>query len=146
MAELVAYTSRGTTHFCGIDSAIRRKSAVVLLTFNPTGLCSAGCVAADLPHIQPLQAIVGRALLGLRIFFVHATWRSLGAVGVVLRLACFAADAWLLSTWGWLSSSSHLAIIWLVLVVIACMLTVSLCWGLIRVRVSGQPVAEEVQG
>lgn len=99
-----------------------------------------------MPHIQPLQAIVGRALLGLRIFFVHATWRSLGAVGVVLRLACFAADAWLLSTWGWLSSSSHLAIIWLVLVVIACMLTVSLCWGLIRVRVSGQPVVEEVQG
>jgi len=35
--------------------------------------------------------------------------------------------------------------IWVVLIFIACMLTLGLCWTLIRVRVSGQAVIEEVQ-
>jgi hypothetical protein len=35
--------------------------------------------------------------------------------------------------------------IWVALIFIACMLTLGLCWALIRVRVSGQAVIEEVQ-
>jgi hypothetical protein len=136
----------GRLTFSGLIARFAASLLLVLLTFNPTGFCYAAWVAVDFPHVQPVQAIVGLVLLGLWIFFVHATWRSLGAIGVVLGLAFFAAVAWLLSTWGWLTSSSHLALIWLVLVVVACMLTVGLCWGLIRVRVSGQPVIEDVKG
>jgi hypothetical protein len=84
-------------------------------------------------------------LLAAWIFFVHATWRSLGTLGVSLGLAFFAAVIWLISTWGWLNTSSHSAMIWIGLICIACLLTAGLSWGLIRVRVSGQPVVEEVQ-
>jgi hypothetical protein len=88
---------------------------LVLVTYNPSGLCFVG----DL-------ALIGcaRRLLGFGFF---------GAV------------VWMVSSWGWFASPSHAALIWLVLVVVACMLTIGLCWGLIRARVSGQAVVEEVQ-
>jgi hypothetical protein len=50
-----------------------------------------------------------------------------------------------LSSWGWLGTTSHNSLIWLALLIVAFMLTIGLCWGLIRVRVSGQAVVEEVQ-
>lgn len=117
---------------------------LVLATYNPSGLSFLGWVQANFPHIQPAQAVVGLALLGLWIFFIHATWRSLGALGVCLGLAFFGAVVWMVSSWGWISSPSHTALIWLVLLIVACMLTIGLCWGLIRARVSGQAVIEDV--
>jgi hypothetical protein len=118
--------------------------ALVLATYNPTGLSFVSWASGNFPHVQPIQAVVGVVLLAVWIFFVHATWRSLGTLGVALGLAFFAAVIWLISSWGWLNSSSHAAMIWIALLFIACMLTVGLCWALIRVRVSGQPVVEEV--
>jgi hypothetical protein len=118
---------------------------LVLATYNPTGYSFVNWIAGNFPHVQPVQAVVGLALLALWIFFAHATWRSLGTLGVSLGLAFFAAVIWLVSSWGWLSTSSHSAMTWVALFVIACMLTLGLCWALIRVRVSGQAVVEEVQ-
>ena len=118
---------------------------LVLATYNPTGFSFVSWLAGNFPQVQPIQAVVGLALLALWIFFVHATWRSLGTVGVSIGLAFFAAVVWLISSWGWFNSSSHAALIWMALIVIACMLTLGLCWALVRVRVSGQPVVEEVQ-
>jgi hypothetical protein len=119
--------------------------ALVLATYNPTGLSFLSWAAANFPQVQPIQAIVGLVLLSVWIFFVHATWRSLGTLGVSLGLAFFAALIWLISSWGWLNNASHAAMIWVALIFIACMLTLGLCWALIRVRVSGQAVIEEVQ-
>jgi hypothetical protein len=118
---------------------------LVLATYNPTGFSFVSWLAGNFPHLQPIQAVVGLALLALWIFFVHATWRSLGTLGVSLGLAFFAAVVWLISSWGWLNSSSHAALIWIALIIVACMLTLGLCWALVRVRVSGQAVVEEVQ-
>jgi Family of unknown function (DUF6524) len=118
---------------------------LVLATYNPTGFSFVSWLAGNFPHVQPIQAVVGLALLALWIFFVHATWRSLGTLGVSLGLAFFAAVVWLISSWGWLNSSSHAALIWIALVIIASMLTLGLCWALVRVRVSGQAIVEEVQ-
>jgi Family of unknown function (DUF6524) len=117
---------------------------LVLATYNPTGMSFVGWVAGNFPHIQPIQAVVGVVLLAVWIFFAHATWRSLGTLGVALGLAFFAAVIWLISSWGWLNTSSHSAMTWIALVFIACILTLGLCWALIRVRVSGQAVVEEV--
>jgi hypothetical protein len=117
---------------------------LVLATFNPTGMSFVSWIAGNFPHVQPIQAVVGVVLLAVWIFFAHATWRSLGTLGVALGLAFFAAVIWLISSWGWLNSSSHSALIWIALIFIACLLTLGLSWALIRVRVSGQAVVEEV--
>ena len=115
----------------------------VFATYNPTGLSFLSWIAGNFPHVQPIQAVVGLVLLAVWIFFVHATWRSLGTLGVTLD-SHFAALIWLISSWGWLNTSSHTAMTWIALFFIACMLTLGLCWALIRVRVSGQAVIEEV--
>src|SRR5580704_18022747 len=93
--------------------------ALVLATYNPSGFSFVSWVAGVFPHVQPIQAVVGLVLLAVWIFFVHATWRSLGTLGVALGLAFFAAVCWLISSWGWLNTSSHMALIWIALFFIA---------------------------
>lgn len=63
-----------------------------------------------------------------------------------MGLAFFTAMVWLLTSWGWFSLSNHRALIWVVLLMMACLLTLGLCWALIQARVSGQAVVEEVKG
>lgn len=118
---------------------------LVLATYNPTGHSFVHWVAADFPHLQPLQAVLGLALLAIWIFFVHATWRSLGTLGVTLGVAIGAAAVWLFTSWGWFSLSNSGAMTWVVLLILAFLLTMGLCWALIQARVSGQAVVEEVQ-
>ena len=118
---------------------------LVVATFNPTGYSFVGWIAGDFPHLEPLQLVVGIALLALWLFFLHSTWRSLGTVGVVLGIAFFAAMVWLFTSWGWFSLSNHNALIWVVLVMMACLLTLGLCWALLQARIAGQAVVEEVK-
>ncbi len=68
-----------------------------------------------------------------------------GYPGRFLGSCVLAAVIWLISSWGWLNAANHSTVIWIALIFIACMLTLGLCWALIRVRVSGQAVIEEVQ-
>jgi hypothetical protein len=119
---------------------------LVVATFNPTGYSFVGWIAGHFPHLEPLQVVVGIALSALWLFFLHATWRSLGTVGVVLGVAFFAAMVWLFTSWGWFSLSNHNAVIWVVLLMMACLLTLGLCWALLQARISGQAVVEEVKG
>jgi hypothetical protein len=118
---------------------------LVIATFNPTGYSFVHWIAGNFPHLVPLQLVVGIALLGLWLFFLHATWRSLGTLGVALGLAFLAAMVWLFTSWGWFSLSNHNAVIWVALFMMACMLTLGMCWALIQARVSGQAVVEEVK-
>jgi Family of unknown function (DUF6524) len=116
---------------------------LVIATFNPTGYSFIHWIAANFPHLEPIQLVVGIALLGLWLFFLHATWRSLGTVGVVLGLAFLAAVVWLFASWGWFHSATHIAMIWMALFLIACLLTFGLSWALIQRRISGQVVVED---
>jgi hypothetical protein len=116
---------------------------LVVTTFNPTGYSFVHWIAANFPHLEPIQLVVGIALLGLWLFFLHATWRSLGTVGVVLGLAFLAAVVWLFASWGWFHSATHVAMIWIALFLIACLLTFGLSWALIQRRISGQVVVED---
>ncbi len=118
---------------------------LVLLTWNPTGHSFLNWVAGSFPHLAPVQLFVGLVLLALWAFFVHATWRSLGALGLLLGAGICAALVWLFVSWGWFSLSSHAALQWIVLIIIAALLTVGLCWALFQARVSGQSVVEEVK-
>jgi Family of unknown function (DUF6524) len=117
---------------------------LVFATFNPTGYSFVGWIASNFPHLEPLQLVVGIGLFAVWLFFLHATWRSLGTLGVALGLAFFAAMIWLFTSWGWFSLSNHNAVIWVVLSMMACLLTLGLCWALLQARISGQAVVEEV--
>jgi hypothetical protein len=118
---------------------------LVVATFNPTGYSFVRWIGGNFPHLEPLQLVVGIVLSALWLFFLHATWRSLGTLGVALGLAFFAAMVWLFTSWGWFSLSNHNVFIWVVLIMLACLLTLGLCWALLQARISGQAVVEEVK-
>jgi hypothetical protein len=118
---------------------------LVAATYNPSGTSFLHWIARDFPHLGPLQLVLGIAMLAVWLFFVHATWRSLGTVGIALGLAFLAAVVWLFTSWGWFSLSNHNALVWVALFMIACVLTLGLCWALLQARISGQAVVEEVR-
>ena len=131
--------------FGGVMARFLASLVLVVATFNPTGFSFVHWVGGNFPQVQPLQAVIGIVLLAVWLFFLHATWRSLGTLGVALGLAFFAAIGWMMASWGWFSTANHNALIWVVLLMVACLLTLGLCWALIQARVSGQAVVEEVQ-
>lgn len=131
--------------FGGLISRFLASLVLVIATYNPTGYSYVHWVATVFPHVQPAQAVVGIALACAWLFFLHSTWRSLGTLGVALGLAFFAALIWLLVSWGWLSLANRGAMTWVVLVIIACLLTFGLSWALVQAKVSGQAVVDDVE-
>ena len=131
--------------FVGVMGRFVASVALVAATYNPSGYSYAHWVAGSFPHLEPMQVLAGIALLAMWIFFVGATWRSLGALGVVLGIALLAAFVWVLISVGWLSLSNPSVVAWVAILVVACLLTVGLCWALIERRVTGQTIVEEVK-
>ena len=117
---------------------------LVVATYNPTGRSFAHWIGPTFPHVDPLQAVAGIALIGIWLFFVHATWRALGTLGVLLGLAFFAAVTWLFVSWGWLSLANSGAMAWVGIFVVAALLTTGLCWALVQTKISGQQVVDEI--
>jgi hypothetical protein len=117
---------------------------LVFLTYNPTGRSFVHWVAGTFPHVEPLQAVAGIALLGAWAFFAHSTWRALGTFGVAIATAFFAALVWLFVSWHWLTLTDTGAITWVVLGMLSFLLALGLSWGHVERRVAGQTVVDEV--
>jgi hypothetical protein len=118
---------------------------LVLFTFNPTGYSYVHWVSTVFPHITPIQAIVGIALLVGWVVYLTATMRSIGFIGVGIALAFFAAVVWLIASWGWLDPHNATAMTWVVLVVSATILAVGMSWSHIRRRLTGQADVDEIE-
>jgi len=118
--------------------------ALVFLTFNPTGHSYFHWLQANLSPIQPLVVIVGLLLLGGWLFFIRATFSSMGTVGVVLLLALFAAIVWWMVARGWLSTADKSTMAWVVLSCLGLLLGIGMSWAHIRARLSGQTSVDRV--
>jgi hypothetical protein len=118
--------------------------ALVFLTFNPTGHSYFHWLQANLSPIQPLVVIVGLLLLGGWLFFIRATFSSMGTVGVVLLLALFAAIVWWMVSQGWLSTANKSTMAWVVLSCLGLLLGIGMSWAHIRARLSGQASVDRV--
>lgn len=118
--------------------------ALVYLTFNPTGHSYFHWLQANLSPVQPLVVIAGILLLGAWLFFVRATFSSMGTAGVVLLLALFAAIVWWMVRRGWLSPGDQSTMAWVVLTCLGLLLGVGMSWAHIRARISGQASVDRV--
>lgn len=118
--------------------------ALVYLTFNPSGISYYHWLTENLTPIEPLVVIAGILLFGAWLFFVHSMFSSMGAVGVVLLLALFAAIVWWLVTQGWLSVDNQPAMGWVVLTCLGLLLGIGMSWAHLRARISGQASVDRV--
>lgn len=117
---------------------------LVFLTFNPSGRSYYHWLGQHLSPIDPLVVVAGILLLGAWLFFVRATFTSMGVVGVVLLLALFAAIVWWMVSQGWLAVDNRSAMGWVVLTCLGLLLGIGMSWAHIRARISGQASVDRV--
>jgi hypothetical protein len=118
--------------------------ALVFLTFNPSGQSYYHWLTASFTQIQPPVVIAGILLVGAWLFFVRATFTSMGTAGVVLLLALFAAIVWWMVSRGWLSMEDRSALAWVLLTCLGLLLGIGMSWAHIRARISGQASVDRV--
>jgi hypothetical protein len=121
-------------------------------TFNPLGwswfhwaIVPAIQDPGSVLHVGPLKVLVGLILLIGWVFFIQATRRSLGTVGVVLGLALCGVLIWLLISWHLLSPGSTSAIVHLVLISVGIILALGSGWSIITRKLTGQVDTDVVQ-
>ena len=144
------------TEFNWIGLLGRFLMAVVLVaaTYNPEGysffhwalLPLYKSPPADLTFsaLNPLKILAGIALFAGWIVFLQATRRSLGGKGVFLAVALFGGIIWVLIDWNVFSPRGSKAISYLILIVIALVLTTGMSWSHVTRRLSGQVDTDEV--
>jgi hypothetical protein len=128
----------------GVLLRIAFSVALVFLTFNPSGHSYYHWLQANLSPIQPLVVVAGIALLGAWLFFLRSSFSSMGAVGVVLLVAFFAAVVWWMVSRGWLSVDNRASMAWVVLSCLGLLLGIGMSWAHIRARISGQASVDRV--
>lgn len=127
---------------------LRWLGAFVLLvaTFNPTPWNYVTWVQTNWTAQTPLAVLLGLALFIGYLVYVSATVRSLGAFGMVLVAAVFAALVWVLIDWGLLGLGNPALNTWLALLAMSMVLGIGLSWSIIRQRLSGQASVDDVEG
>lgn len=136
--------AQDTIGFTGFGLRFVAALGLVLLTFNPSGFSYFHWLQAALPDVTPPTVLLGIALLIGWVVFLRATMRSLGIGGVLLALAFFGVLIWSVVWYGWLSLDNTGALTWVMLVVIAAILSMGLSWSHIRRRLSGQADVDQV--
>jgi hypothetical protein len=120
--------------------------ALVLATFNPSGLSYYHWVVAAGAEFGALHALAGALLLSAWVLGLRASFASLGPLGLGLAFLVCASLVWLFAEWGWLDPSRPRVLAWVGLIVVGVILGVGLCWSLVRRRVTGQVDVDELPG
>ncbi len=140
----MATTSSNDIRFTGVLLRVAFSLALVFLTFNPSGHSYFHWLAANVAPVQPLVVIAGILLLGAWLFFVRATFSSMGLVGVLLLLALFGSIVWWFVAQGWLAVENRSAMAWVVLTCLGLLLGIGMSWAHLRARISGQASVDRV--
>ena len=106
----------------------------MLGTYNPSGWSFYHWIAAG-DGALPLQALVGLALVILYVIYLRATWRSVGAVGTAVAVACY----------GVIDLEAPGVAVFLLLFVLATVMAIGLSWSHVRRRLSGQADVDDVE-
>lgn len=127
---------------------LRWLGAFILLaaTFNPTQYNFTRWAQANWETQMPLTLLFGLFLGVGYIIYVGATFRSLGAFGMLVIAALFGAVIWVLIDWGVLSIGNTNLTVWLGILALSLILGIGLSWSILRQRLSGQASVDEIEG
>ena len=127
---------------------LRWLGAFILLavTFNPTPYNFVRWSQSNWETQMPLTVLLGLILGVGYIIYVGATFRSLGAFGMMAVAALFAAVIWVLIDWGVLALGNNSLTVWLGILALSLILGIGLSWSILRQRLSGQASVDEIEG
>lgn len=118
--------------------------ALLALTYNPTQWNFVRWAMSGWEDQTPLIALSGLLLLAGFVIYLRATFRSIGAPGMLLVLGIIAALIWVAYDQGWIDLQNPTVNTWIALVALATVLGVGLSWSLVRRRLSGQADVDDV--
>jgi Family of unknown function (DUF6524) len=127
---------------------IRWLGAFILLaaTFNPTEWNFVLWAEANWQTQMPLTVLLGLVLAVGYIVYVGATFRSLGAFGMLIVAALFGAVIWVLIDYDVLALGNQNLNVWLGILALSLILGIGLSWSILRQRLSGQASVDEIEG
>ena len=112
---------------------------VVFGTYNPSGMSYTHWALTDLHSFSVIKALVGLLLLGGWGVLLHATYHSLGVIGLIMVTLFFSLLFWLLLDTGkhWLPTNSHV-IQYVLLLVVSFVLVIGVVWSHLYRKLTGQ--------
>jgi hypothetical protein len=117
--------------------------ALVVLTWNPSPVNFIRWAVNQWSNMTPVVLFVALALVAGWVVFIRATARSLGTLGVVLTMALAGTVLWMLNRY-LLDLTNSTVLAWVLLTLVAGILTVGMSWSHLRRRWSGQADVDDV--
>jgi len=118
--------------------------ALVMITYNPSGYSFSHWLWPWSTEQLPLKILLLMLLLACYAFFISATVKSLGILGIILVLGIGATLVWLFVDLGWMTLRDTGLMSWLSVVMISVLLGLGISWSHIKKRITGQFDTEDV--
>lgn len=117
-------------------------AALVFATFNPSGWSYVHWIMASGADAGagnvPLKILVGLLVVGGFAVYFHATWLSLGLLGIALVVAVFGVFIWLLVDLNLVDVGSPIIAVLVVEFILTIVMGVGMSWSHVQRRLSGQ--------
>lgn len=118
--------------------------ALIAASYNPTRWNYVAWVDRTWPEQMPLAVLFGLLLFVGYVIYLRATLRSIGAFGMGLVAAIFAALIWVLVDFDIVKLSDPGLNTWLAVLALSLVLGIGLSWSLVRRKLSGQADVDDV--
>jgi hypothetical protein len=111
---------------------------LILVTFNPTGYSLFHWVWPFTNEQLPLKILVMVVVLACYLFYVSASMKSLGMLGILVVFAFCTTLIWLFVDQGWLNLKDSSILAWVMILMLSIVLGLGVSWSHIKKRITGQ--------
>ena len=129
----------------GIGTRFVVAFGLVSLSWNPTPVNYVRWAVDQGTSLTPVVVLAGLVLLVGWVVFLRATIRSLGPIGIGLALAIASVLLWTIIYYNVIDPSNSIALRWVLLFLLAAILTAGMSWSHLRRRWSGQADIDDVE-
>jgi hypothetical protein len=128
----------------GIATRFLFAFGLVVLTWNPSPVNFIRWALNQWSNMTPVVLFVALALVAGWAVFIRATARSLGTMGVILTMALAGMILWMIIRYNLIDPTNSTVLAWVLLTLVAAVLTVGMSWSHLRRRWSGQADVDDV--
>lgn len=111
---------------------------LVVVTFNPTGYSLFHWVWPFAGEQLPLKILSTILVAACYLFYISATVKSLGSLGIIFIFAFCGTLIWLFVDQGWLDLKNSGILAWVMIFVLSVVLGLGVSWSHIKKKITGQ--------
>jgi len=117
---------------------------LIVITFNPTGYSLFHWMWPLEDSQLPMKILVSIIVFACYLFFISATIKSLGVLGIIFVLAFCATLVWLFVDQGWLNIKSSGILAWIMIAILSVVLGLGISWSHVKRKITGQLDTDEL--